>query len=152
MNWKGRGRKRSWPIWRCYPNIRLGGGEYVKPRTNLTHLGSEVLAAVVMNNFIFAHITSCSPLKINRNFEGTCCHHLHGRRISQARYKHEVLLATFFMLVSCLAYFWTLKMEATCSCETSLDFQRTTQSYILEDKMLCSGNTDVRHICEEIRS
>jgi hypothetical protein len=25
------------------------------------------------------------PLKVNRRFEGTCCLHIHGRRISQAR-------------------------------------------------------------------
>jgi hypothetical protein len=37
------------------------------------------------------------------------------------------------MLVSCLAYAWTLKMKATYSFETSVDFQRTTQRYIAED-------------------
>jgi hypothetical protein len=31
-------------------------------------------------------------------------------------------IATFFMLVSCHAYSSTLKMEATCSSETSVDF------------------------------
>jgi hypothetical protein len=35
------------------------------------------------------------------------------------------LLATCFMLVSCLAYSLTLKMEATCSSETSVDFKWT---------------------------
>jgi hypothetical protein len=35
-----------------------------------------------------------------------------------------------FTLVSCLGYFLTLKMEAICSSETSVDFQRTTQCYI----------------------
>jgi hypothetical protein len=35
------------------------------------------------------------------------------------------------MLVSCLTYSSTLKME-TCSYETSVDFQRTTRLYILE--------------------
>jgi hypothetical protein len=30
------------------------------------------------------------------------------------------------MLVSCLAYSSTLKMEAKCSSETSVEFQRTT--------------------------
>jgi hypothetical protein len=34
------------------------------------------------------------------------------------------LLATCFMLVSCLAFSWTLKMEAKCSIETSVGSQR----------------------------
>jgi hypothetical protein len=33
-----------------------------------------------------------------------------------------VLPATFFMLVSCLAYYSTLKIEATCSFEKSVAF------------------------------
>jgi hypothetical protein len=36
---------------------------------------------------------------------------------------HQALLATCFMLVFCLAYSLTLKMVATCSSETSVDFQ-----------------------------
>jgi hypothetical protein len=38
------------------------------------------------------------------------------------------------MVVSCLDYFSTLKMEATCFSETSVDFQRTTGCYIPEDR------------------
>jgi hypothetical protein len=41
-----------------------------------------------------------------------------------------------FTLVSCFTYFLTLKMEATCSSETSVVFQWTTQHYILEDRTL----------------
>jgi hypothetical protein len=41
------------------------------------------------------------------------------------------LLATCFTLVSCLPYS-TLKMEATCSPEKSVDFQQTTQYYMPE--------------------
>jgi hypothetical protein len=37
------------------------------------------------------------------------------------------------MLVSCLAYSLTLKMEAACSSEMSVDFQRTTRRDIPED-------------------
>jgi hypothetical protein len=43
---------------------------------------------------------------------------------------------SIFMLVSCLAYSLILKMEATCSSETSVDFQWTTQYYIPQDKTL----------------
>jgi hypothetical protein len=40
------------------------------------------------------------------------------------------------MLVSCLAYSSTLNMEATCSSETPVDFQRTKWHYIAEEKAL----------------
>jgi hypothetical protein len=42
-----------------------------------------------------------------------------------------------------LPYFFTLKMEALCSSEMSLDFQQTAQHYIPEDRTLpnhCSEN------------
>jgi hypothetical protein len=38
-------------------------------------------------------------------------------------------LAACLLLVSCLAYASALKVEATYSSETSVDFQRTTQRY-----------------------
>jgi hypothetical protein len=47
-----------------------------------------------------------------------------------ALYNRSLLPA--FTLVSCSAYFSTLKMEAVCSSETSVDFQRTTWRYIPE--------------------
>jgi hypothetical protein len=50
-----------------------------------------------------------------------------------------------FTLVFCLAYSSTLKMEATCSSETSVDFQRTTRRYIPEDKTLHN------HRCENLK-
>jgi hypothetical protein len=43
-----------------------------------------------------------------------------------------------FMLVSCLAYSSTLNMEAICSSENSVNFQRTTWHYISEDRTLHS--------------
>jgi hypothetical protein len=46
---------------------------------------------------------------------------------------NRALLATFFVLVSCLACFSTLQMEAKFSSETSVDFQPTTRHCILED-------------------
>jgi hypothetical protein len=49
----------------------------------------------------------------------------------------QTLLTTCFMLVSCVAYSSTLKMEETCSSERALGFQRTTWRYIPEDKTLC---------------
>jgi hypothetical protein len=45
---------------------------------------------------------------------------------------------------SCLAYSSTLKMEATRSSETSVDFYRTTWRYIPEDRTLHN------YICETL--
>jgi hypothetical protein len=65
-----------------------------------------------VKSFIFWDIRSCSPLKVSRNF---------GRPLLTA---------------SCLAYPSILKMEATS--EKSVDFQRTTQRYVPEDRTLQS--------------
>jgi hypothetical protein len=48
----------------------------------------------------------------------------------------DLCLPSAFTLVSFLAYSPTLKMEAICSFETSVDFQRTTRRYIPEDNAL----------------
>jgi hypothetical protein len=62
--------------------------------------------------------------------------------MSQAKYHHEagskqnVLFATCFAPLFCMAYFSALKMEAVCSSETSVDFQWTTQHDIPEDRTL----------------
>jgi hypothetical protein len=50
------------------------------------------------------------------------------------------------MLVSCLAYSSTLKMEITYSSETSISFQRTVRRYIQEDRNIYN------HRCENLKS
>jgi hypothetical protein len=50
--------------------------------------------------------------------------------------KPHAPLALCFMLLSCLPYFSALKIETTCSSETSFDFQGTKRYYVSEDKML----------------
>jgi hypothetical protein len=56
------------------------------------------------------------------------------------------LLATSSMLVSCLDYFSTLKMDEICSPEMSVDFHRTVLYYIPEDRSLH------RNHCENLKS
>jgi hypothetical protein len=61
--------------------------------------------------------------------------------------KNLVLIGSCFRLISCLTYSSTLKMEPTCSSETSVDFQRTRQRYIPKDrsplnKILSRNNYD----------
>jgi hypothetical protein len=49
-------------------------------------------------------------------------------------------LPSAFMLISRLTYSSTLKMKATCSSETSVDFQRTTRCYISQDIHMEAGS------------
>jgi hypothetical protein len=57
-----------------------------------------------------------------------------------------LLLPACFMLVSCLAYSSTLKMEVVCSSEMSVDFHQTLQCYTPEDGAAHS------HCCENFIS
>jgi hypothetical protein len=99
-----------------------------------------------LKNSVFWDITPCSPSKINWRFGEICRLHRQSRRISQAIKQRESLFATCFTLVSCLSYSSTLKMEVTCSSETSVDFRRTTRRYIPEDRALHN------HRCENFKS
>jgi hypothetical protein len=62
------------------------------------------------DEFIIWDITSCSLLKVNRRFGGTCLYHLQGWRLSQARNWRQsrllVLLPPALMLVSLLGLFF----------------------------------------------
>jgi hypothetical protein len=77
---------------------------------------------VVMKSMNFWDIMPCSLLRVNRRFGGT--------------YRLLALLATCFHAGFLLNFFFTLKMEAMCSSETSVDSRRTTQRYIPEDGTL----------------
>jgi hypothetical protein len=94
-------------------------------------LGFEVFTAVVMKSTIFWDITRCSLLNANRRFRGTYCLHLQCRRISHARNHRESRWQAELSLSP--AYSSTLKMEAICSSEKSVDIQGTAWRYIPED-------------------
>jgi hypothetical protein len=66
---------------------------------------------------------------------------------SQLTFRRNMSLffSACFMLVLCLAHSSTLKMEATCSSETSADFRRSTRHYIPEDSNIHD------HRCENFR-
>jgi hypothetical protein len=97
-------------------------------REKLNQMALEVLTAVVMKSTVLWDITPCSALKSNRRFRGTYGLHLQGRRISQARNQSESRWQG--------EHFVTLKMEAICSFEISVDSQPTTQHYIPGDSTL----------------
>jgi hypothetical protein len=48
----------------------------------------------------------------------------------------DALTAACFVLVPDFGYYLTLKMEAVCSSETSINVHQTTQCHILEDSYL----------------
>jgi hypothetical protein len=80
-----------------------------------------------MKSSIFWDRTPCSPLKVNRRFVGTYCHHNHGLKVSYVR---------TLLVPKCWFLALILKMEATCSSETSADFQRATRHYIPLERTL----------------
>jgi hypothetical protein len=77
---------------------------------------------------VFCDITPCNPLKSNKYFGDRCRLHLQGRRISQEETSMKLVASR-----PCLIYFSILKLYATCSSETSVNFQRNTRRYIPED-------------------
>jgi hypothetical protein len=78
-------------------------------------LQSEVFTAMFMGSSTFRDTMPCSPLKVNRLFEGMCHLHLQGRRISRARNKRE-----------------SMRQFPSCFSETSVHFQRTARRCIPE--------------------
>jgi hypothetical protein len=87
---------------------------------------------------IFLDITQCTLLKVNDGSEEEV------PSIFRVRIREErTLLTTCFMLVSCLAYSSTLKMEATCSSDMS-PFNGL-HGYIPDDRTLHS------HRCESLK-
>jgi hypothetical protein len=72
-------------------------------------IGFKALIAVVMKNSGFWVIMPCNP---------------------KSRWLAELGSQPAFMLISLVACSSILKMEATCSSETSIDFQQTTRRYI----------------------
>jgi hypothetical protein len=109
--------------------IRVGN-KSLRNMETLEHLRMTDLETIQnFKEFIFWDITPCSPMKVGRSF-GRCLK----------------MLAARFTMDSCLAYSSTLKMEATCSSEMSVAFQRTTRRYIPEDRTLHN------HRCENLKS
>jgi hypothetical protein len=71
---------------------------------------------------------SYCPLKVNRRFGGSFCLHFQRRRISEVRNERRGGKQSVYRL-------FTLKMGATCSSKTTLDFQWTAQHFIPENRI-----------------
>jgi hypothetical protein len=78
---------------------------------------------------VFGDVTPCSPARINQRLGGPY------RLYLQETSKKQARIAACFLLVSCLAYSSTLKMEAICSSEMLIGFYRTTWYYTQEDRI-----------------
>jgi hypothetical protein len=92
------------------------------------------------------NIIPCSPARVSRRSGATCCLRPHGRRISQSRNQYEAEMGVAcFKLVTCLVYSSTMKMEAICSSDTSVDCHLTTRCYTAGDRI------DRNHRCEKLK-
>lgn len=127
----GRVVLHCWSIWKP-GRILVGwylGLRYLQRITTNVH----VLTTVVKKSSTFSDIRPCSPFKVHRPFWGT--------------------ILNFFCLFtfgSCWIFSWNYKIEATCSSETSADFQRNIWPYIPRDRSLpeeyCHLECDVMQI------
>jgi hypothetical protein len=79
-------------------------------------------------NSIFWDIAPSSPLKVSLR--------LRPKNKRRKKPACKQVASRAFTLVSFLVYSLTLKMETTCSSETSTHFQRATRRYIPEDRSL----------------
>jgi hypothetical protein len=83
--------KRSWNMQSKYVRRQSADTErklfewHPVSRLVVSVVGSEVVAAVVMQGSVLCVTIPCSPLKVNRNFQVTCRLHVQGRRIVEAR-------------------------------------------------------------------
>jgi hypothetical protein len=91
---------------------------------------------VVMKSIIFWGMMPCSLLSMKRRFGGTYRLHLQGRRHNFSKNQEASRWQEFCLLVLGKIIFSTLKMEAICSSETSLDTQQTTRRHTPEDDTL----------------
>jgi hypothetical protein len=83
----------------------------------------------------FWDITPCGPFKVRRRFGRTYRLYLQGRKIGPSRNQHENRWQPEpSRKLSCLAYSYTLRMKALCSCETSVDFKPIARRYIPENR------------------
>jgi hypothetical protein len=76
-------------------------------------------------------------MKVNQRFGRTCCLHFQGRRISQESNKPEASSN-----LKLQTYFSTLKKEAKCSSETSVDFHWIAWRCTLVDRTLHKHRCD----------
>jgi hypothetical protein len=73
-------------------------------------------------SYIFWDTVLYSPFKVNGRFKEKCLFYLQGLMNKTRKKPDASVITTYFMLVSCLDYSSTLKMEAKFSSEMSVNF------------------------------
>jgi uncharacterized membrane protein YhaH (DUF805 family) len=137
-----------WVIMPCSPlkvNRRFGGTYRLHFQGRISrarYQAAGILLGKFPSAFMLPSCSTYSPLKMvaicssetSVDFQRTIWRYIPENslnfqgRISRARY-HLGRFSSAFMLVSCSTYS-TLKMEAICPSETSVNFQLTTRCYI----------------------
>jgi hypothetical protein len=77
-----------------------------------------------MNGSIVWDVTSRSPLKVNRHFGGTCCLHLQGGSISQARNQRQAGRASRAVVVNASGWFLACRILPPWRWRRQLTFDR----------------------------
>jgi hypothetical protein len=106
---------------------------YLTP-INVSAVGFEILTAVSMKSTIFWDITPCSLLDVNDVSEKNVAFSFRDEEYAKRRnnMNQRYFLASYFMRFSFFVSS-TLKMEATYSPETSVDFRLARRCNIVED-------------------
>jgi hypothetical protein len=103
---------------------------------NIVRKGRQTDGSGLKKCAVFWDVALYSPVEGRRYFGGTIYLHLQERR---------VLPVNCFVLVPCMDYSSTLKMEAVCSFKTSVNIYRTTRCHIPEARTCHS------HHCENLK-
>jgi hypothetical protein len=91
---------------------------------DISNSNSQVILTVGTMKSVVSWIVKLCSSDMAKHVGGTYCFHIQGQRMSEAR-RQQGWLADCVLLVSCLAYTSTLKVETVCSSEMSGFFQIT---------------------------
>jgi hypothetical protein len=85
---------------------------------------------------VFWDITPCSLLKVNQRFRGTCCLHLQGQRISQARNQCVAELCflppSYWFLACLILQNWRWKQYIPLKCQMTFNGLHSITSQKIE--------------------
>jgi hypothetical protein len=149
-----------------YPLYRFISSSYVSlysyamwKHNTSAYVDPNVLKALAVNGTIIWDVPPSSPVDRYRRFgrtyrltllsqhEGSTSIQNVSKGLTDETTPHPKKLHSsadaFFLLVTCLAYFFTLKMEAVRSSQTSVNFYRTTLRHIPEDLLIRVWHTVV---------
>jgi hypothetical protein len=113
-------------------------------KRNKNDVGFEVFTAVSMKNAVFWDMAPCKSC-VSRRFGGTHRLHLQGRKVRE----RGTGVSRCQKSAACFAYTLTLKMEATCSSETSVHTE-SIRRHIPEGGILQNKNEIATEFSERL--